>query len=115
MDLYLVPHHGNPDTSVPAFMAAIQPRVAIVNNGPNKGGYGDALKMLQHWPGIEDTWQLHRSDMPGAENSQDGLIANLEEDGHAFAIKVSVSEDGSFSVMNGRTGMTKRYTGIRHK
>ena len=44
----------------------------------------------------------------GAQNFDDERIANLDEStGHW--IKASASEDGSFSVTNGRTGVTKRY------
>ena len=32
-DVYLVPHHGNAIAGVPAVMAALRPRVAIMNNG----------------------------------------------------------------------------------
>ena len=37
-DVYLVPHHGGEDAAIPAVIAAVSPRVAILNNGVNKGG-----------------------------------------------------------------------------
>jgi competence protein ComEC len=108
IDLYLVPHHGGSDTTYPATFAAVRPRVAIVNNGPVKGGTRDALAALRRVPGMEDVWQLHASKYEGAENFADSQIANLDETtGHW--IKASAKDDGSFTVTNGRTGVTKSY------
>jgi competence protein ComEC len=108
IDLYLVPHHGGADTSYPAIYAAVTPRVAVVNNGATKGGSPELFAALRKVQGLEDTWQLHRSQNAGAENFADERIANLDEStGHW--IKASASEDGSFTVTNGRTGATRTY------
>ena len=112
IDLYLVPHHGGADTSYPATYAAVTPRVAIVNNGATKGGSPEVFAALRKVAGLEDAWQLHRSEIAGADNFADERIANLDEStGHW--IKASASEDGSFTVTNGRTGATKSYTARR--
>ncbi len=112
VDAYLVAHHGNGDSNVPAVLAALRPRVAIVDNGEYKGGVASALATLRRTPGLEDgVWQLHRSGSDGAENFPDAFIANLRgdaADGAAW-IKLSATDDGGFSVTNGRTGWTKRY------
>ena len=42
--VYLVPHHGNFDSNVPAVIAALRPRAAIMNNGATKGGAPDAFE-----------------------------------------------------------------------
>ena len=58
--------------------------------------------------GIEDVWQLHRSRNERSENFGDERIANLDETtGHW--LKLSANEDGSFSVTNERTGVSKSY------
>jgi hypothetical protein len=110
VDVYLVAHHANGDSNVPAVLAALQPRVAVVNNGVVKGGTRTALATLHTIAGM-DVWQLHRSANEGAENFPDPFIANLETDAQDLAawIKLSATEDGSFSVANGRTKETKRY------
>ena len=110
-DVYLVAHHGNGDSNVPAFLAAVQPRVAVVNNGMWKGAVAAALDTLHHWPGLESVWQLHLSGSDGAENSDESLIANLIDGDRdaAYWIKLSATKDGSFSVTNGRTGFRKDY------
>ena len=106
-DLYLVPHHGGSDAAHAAFGAALQPRVALLNNGATKGGDPLTFAMLHETAGI-DVWQLHRSTNEGAANFADERIANLDETtGHW--IKVSANEDGSFRVTNGRTGTGKQY------
>jgi competence protein ComEC len=108
VDVYLVAHHGGADAADPATFAAFMPRVAIVNNGATKGGAPEMLARLRHVRGLEDVWQLHRAGTPGAENFADERIANLDER-TAHWIKVSANEDGSFRVMNARTGVEKSY------
>jgi beta-lactamase superfamily II metal-dependent hydrolase len=110
-DVYLVPHHGNKDTAIPAVIAAVSPRVAIMNNGATKGGDPAAFRTLHEATGIEGVWQLHRSRIQGAANYPDAFIANLDEgpsDKGAW-IKISAQSSGAFSVTNGRTGTTTLY------
>ena len=107
VDVYLVSHHGALDASDPSLFAAVKPRVAVLNNGVNKGGAAAMFATLRAAPGTE-TWQLHASAAKGAENFADDRIANLSE-ATAHGIKISASIDGSFTVTNGRTGTTTRY------
>ncbi len=107
VDVYLVAHHGGDDAAEPATLAAFKPRVALVNNGPAKGGHPTLLTMLQGVKGT-DTWQLHRATAAGAVNNPDTRIANLDAT-TAHWIKVSAKEDGSFAVINGRTGESVSY------
>src|SRR5262245_2606550 len=112
VDVYLVAHHGGADAADPATFAAFAPRVAVLNNGPRKGGAPDTLAALRGAAGIEDVWQLHRSEMPGSQNFADERIANVDET-TAHWIKLSAKEDGSFTVTNGRTRTTKAYPARR--
>ncbi|HVQ15998.1 MAG TPA: hypothetical protein VMS40_20500, partial [Vicinamibacterales bacterium] len=107
VDVYLVAHHGGADAADRAIFETMKPRVAIVNNGAQKGGAAETLKTLHGLPGTE-TWQLHRSEVPGAENFADERLANLTE-ATANWIVVNASEDGSFVVTNHRTGATTRH------
>jgi beta-lactamase superfamily II metal-dependent hydrolase len=108
IDAYLVPHHGGNDVAHPSLVAALKPRIAIVNNGQTKGGGAEMFEMLRTTKGLEDVWQLHRSQNEGVRNTADQRIANLDETtGHW--IKLSANADGSFRVTNGRTGVTKAY------
>jgi beta-lactamase superfamily II metal-dependent hydrolase len=111
IDLYLVPHHGNQDSAIPAVVAATTPRVAILNNGTTKGGDASAFAVLRGAAGIEDTWQLHKTSHADARNFSDAVIANLDDgpnDKGAW-IKASAEPNGRFTVTNGRTGLTRTY------
>jgi hypothetical protein len=108
VDVYLVAHHGGVDAAEPATFAAFQPRVAIINNGATKGGAPETLALLHDQAAPADVWQLHKSQNPGARNFPDDRIANLDES-TANWIKVSASEDGSFRVINRRTGAATTY------
>jgi len=112
VDVYLVAHHGGADAADPATFAAFRPRVSIVNNGPMKGGAPEIFKTLRASRDAGDVYQLHRSGNAGADNFADERIANLDTT-TAHWIKVSASADGSFSVINGRTGATQRYAARR--
>jgi competence protein ComEC len=107
--VYLVAHHGDYDSNLPALYSALRPRVAIMNNGVTKGGAPEAFKTLRAQRGLEDVWQLHASRNPGAENSAEDLIANIDDGSTSYRIKLTAHDDGSFSVANGRTGLIRMY------
>ena len=107
-DVYLVAHHGGADASDPATFAAFQPRVAIMNNGLQKGGAESTFETLHHVANLEDVWQLHWSQPAGEKNFAAARIANLDES-TAHWIEVIASADGSFRVLNARTGEVKTY------
>ena len=111
VDLYLVNHHGFNLSNTRAFVDALHPRVAIMDNGAHKAGSPEAWQTVHDSPGLEDLWQLHTAeDSDAAHNSPAALIANpagVTTDG-AF-LKVAASANGSFSVTNSRTGQTKHY------
>lgn len=110
VDLYLVNHHGFNLSNARAFVDAIHPRVAIMNNGAHKAGSPEAWQTVHESPGLEDLWMLHTAeDSNAAHNSAEALIANPKGDGDGAYFKVVALADGSFSVMNSRTGKTKEY------
>jgi beta-lactamase superfamily II metal-dependent hydrolase len=108
VDAYLVAHHGGPDAAGPETFAAFQPRVAIMNNGVKKGGALATYQVLHHVAGLEDVWQLHASADAGDSNFPAQYIANLDES-TAYWIELIAKDDGSFRVLNGRTGEWKAY------
>jgi competence protein ComEC len=80
VDLYLTSHHGLARSGSEALVHGLQPRVAIMNNGPRKGGATQALSILHSTPGLEDLWQLHWSYEAGLEQNTSGaFIANLDD------------------------------------
>jgi len=132
--VYQTSRHGSFDgAGAPAFLGAIRPQVAVMNNGPRKGlGQVDnAVKSttpagkkttpyerngyarLASIPGIEGIWQGHLSllDKDPKHNTSENMIANFEEtaDCKGNWIKASVERDGRFTVVNGRNGYRKTY------
>jgi beta-lactamase superfamily II metal-dependent hydrolase len=107
IDLYLAPHHGGSGTAEPATLAAFQPRAVVVNNGPRKGGRADMLKMLSEAKTL-DAWQLHLSVEGADHNSPPQRTANIDPE-TAYGLTVRAKADGSFILINGRTGLETRY------
>jgi competence protein ComEC len=111
VDVYLTTHHGMDLSGPPAIVAALHPRVAIMNNGPHKGGSPEAWQAVKDSPGLEDLWQLHYAVDGGKEhNVPDTFIANVDEADLGYSIKLSASPDGSFTVRNNRNKFEKAYT-----
>ena len=113
VDLYQVTHHGMNISNNPVLLRSLKPHVAVMNNGPRKGGHPEVLKWLRAVRSLEDIYQVHRNlDTKDEENVAPEFIANLgaEEGCSAHFIKVSVAADGnSYVVTNGRTGQPRRY------
>jgi beta-lactamase superfamily II metal-dependent hydrolase len=111
VDIYLVTHHGFNLSSARAIVDPIHPRVAIMNNGAHKAGSPEAWQTVHDSPGLEDLYMVHTAEgSDAAHNSPEALIANPKgaaSDGAFF--KVIANTDGSFSVTNSRTGVTKDY------
>ena len=107
--VYLIAHHGDYDSNVPALYAALRPRIAVMNNGPTKGGDPATFRTLHGLEGL-DLWQLHASKHLGARNAEDDFIANVDDGLSDYWIKVTANDDGEFSVVNSRTGFSKSYS-----
>ena len=108
LDLYLTAHHATHVS--PKSVYGLAPRVIVMDNGARKGGLPAAWKVLRATPGLEDLWQIHFSVTGGKENNAaDAFIANLDEGDDGHYLKVSASEDGSFTVFNTRNKYSKAY------
>jgi beta-lactamase superfamily II metal-dependent hydrolase len=112
VDLLQVNHHGMDLSGAPPFVHSLGARVAVMNNGPRKGGIGSYLDVVKKAPGLEDLWQLHLSLVAERErNTADDYIANLGEEaactGHY--LKASIAADGRYTLTNSRNQVTKTY------
>lgn len=108
VDAYLVAHHGGPDVADAATFAAFKPRIVIMNNGLKKGGARATYQALRNVRGLEDAWQLHLSAEAGDSNFAATTVANLDES-TAYWVKLVARADGTFRVLNQRTGEWKNY------
>jgi beta-lactamase superfamily II metal-dependent hydrolase len=110
VDLFLVNHHGSNLSNSKAFVDAIRPRVAIMDNGAHKAGSPEAWQTVRESPGLADLYMLHTAEgSDAAHNSADPLTANLKSSNDGAYFKVMAQQDGTFSVTNSRTGRTKNY------
>ena len=111
IDIYIVSHHGWFQSSSPALVYGIDPRVAIMDNGAKKGGTPSAWDIIKASPHLEDLWQLHFSEEGGpAHNTPEPFIANLSgPQDAANYLRLTASADGSFDVFNSRTNAAKHY------
>jgi beta-lactamase superfamily II metal-dependent hydrolase len=112
IDLLQAPHHAVRDDVLPQLLAAVTPTVAVMNNGPTKGGGPVAVAAVLASPGLEDAWSLHRAlGNDAAHNAPEAHTANLgATDSCAGAwIRARVNDDGTFVVTNSRNGYSKTY------
>ena len=110
IDIYIVSHHGWAQSSSPAFVYGLAPRVAIMDNGAKKGGTPSVLDIIKKSPGLEDLWQLHYSEEGGAaHNVAAEFIANPDGSDSANGLELTAHPDGSFDVFNVRTQKRKQY------
>jgi competence protein ComEC len=110
VDVYQVSIHGQDKGVAPALAQALHARVAIMGNGPRKGGAPETWATLRNAPGMEDIWQVHYSMLgTAATNPPADFIANPEAACQGKWIKLSARPDGAFTVTNSRNGFTKTY------
>jgi beta-lactamase superfamily II metal-dependent hydrolase len=107
VDVYQVSVHGQEKGMSGVLEPAIHARVAIMANGARKGGDAAAFPILRG--AVEDIWQLHQSLNPGAENSPDDFIANLEAQCQGKWLHLSAESSGAFTVANSRNDFRKAY------
>jgi competence protein ComEC len=109
VDLLIVSHHGWNQSSSPALVDGVHPRVAIMDNGERKGGSKPTVETIRAIPGLAAEYQLHYSDEAGADNPPETFLANLRGADTGYALEVTADQSGSLSVTNARTGATVSY------
>jgi competence protein ComEC len=108
IDVYQSTHHGLEISNNPVVIRTVEPRVAIFNNGPKKGGHPNVVRALQKVSGIEAIYQMHRNLNMNAENTDADKIANdgrKKESGAGITVKVA-ADAKTYTVTVGRTGKT---------
>jgi competence protein ComEC len=111
VDVFQVNHHGAANSNNPTLVRALSPRVAVIGNGPRKGGDAQTFATLKSVPAIEAIYQLHRNlQTTDKDNAAADFIANDEEACQGEFIKVSVSSDSkSYSVSIPDKNISRKY------
>jgi beta-lactamase superfamily II metal-dependent hydrolase len=113
VDLFMVTHHGLPSSNNPALVRAIDPVVAVMCNGPTKGGHPETINTLRQCASLQNWYQLHRNVALSAEEQAPAeFIANSEPTVNCAGVWVlaSVAPDGrSYTVQIGPKGTVRTY------
>jgi len=110
VDLLIVSHHGWYQSSSPALVDAVHPRVAIMDNGEKKGGSKPTVERIRAIPGLEAEYQLHYSDEAGSDNPPEKFIANVQGPDGGYGIHVTADANGTITVVNDRTKASASYS-----
>ncbi len=111
VDVIQVPHHAQGVAA--ELLWALEPAVAVSNNGATKGGHPDDLATVRQIPGLEGFWQVHHATAASADlNAPPEMTANLTADNdEGHWIKAVVEADGAgYRITNGRNGHSRTYT-----
>ena len=113
VDLFMVTHHGLPVSNNPALVLAIDPVVAVMCNGPKKGGAEQTMKTLKEVQSLKDWYQLHLNvDLDPKLQAPSEFIANAAPtaDCKGQWVKASIAPDGnSYTVRIGPDGEQRQY------
>lgn len=110
VDLYQVTHHGMDISNHPTLLKSLDPSVAIMNNGPRKGGSANTVKWLRELPNLKAAYALHKNvNLSDSENLSADFTANQDSTGGEF-IRVTVASDGSsYTVQIGAYGKPTQF------
>jgi beta-lactamase superfamily II metal-dependent hydrolase len=117
VDVYQTDHHGLNVSNNPLLIQSLGPSVAVMNNGPVKGGTPEAFAALATVK-LQALYQVHRSmNVPAATNAADEFIANLVDvrgpdaaKCTANLIKLSVAADAkSYTISIPANGHSRTY------
>jgi beta-lactamase superfamily II metal-dependent hydrolase len=109
VDVYFVTGHGMGLSSSPP-TAAFDPLIAVMQNGPTKGGDEAVMKTVESYPDLQGFWQSHYSVRYPALNGDPNLIANLDWiPDQSYPITLDITPGGGITVINGRNNFSKSY------
>lgn len=113
VDVLIVTQHGSELSSNPASVDALKPIVAVMDNGPVKGGDAGPIRAVSQSPRLKGFWRLHASVRHPETDGAADYIANLVGGSDGHAIEVDVTKDGTIKVVNMRNAFSRTYSPAR--
>ncbi len=112
VDVYQVTHHGLAASNNPLLLRALQPAVAIMSNGTQKGCEPETCATLSALPGLQARYQIHRNLRADVQNNTaPEYIANREKNCAGNAIQLTVAPDShTYEVSIPATGHHRQFT-----
>lgn len=98
VDVFMVTHHGLNVSNNPVLVLAIDPKVAVICNGPEKGGNLETQQTLRRVKSLKALFQLHRNvKLEAGQQTPAEFIANSSttEGCKGTHVKLSVAPDGA--------------------
>jgi competence protein ComEC len=109
VDVYFVTQHGMDLSSSPP-TAAFDPLVAVMQNGPTKGGDSPVIKMVTSYPDLAGFWRTHYTVRYPDLNGDPNYIANLNElPDMGYTVDLDIAPSGNITVTNTRNQFSKTY------
>ena len=110
VELMQVSHHGLSSSSNPVMVHALAPRVAVMCNGPTKGGASEVIEAYLNSPGFDALWQLHlnrkddqfherlKTRTANTKIGSGGEFIKVQVEPGAEQFKVQIGEQGASAV-----------------
>jgi len=109
VDVYFVTGHGMDLSSSPP-TEALDPLVALMQNGPMKGSDAAVINTVDSYPDLQGFWREHYSVRYPDLNGDPNYIANLnQQPDQGYSISVDITPKGTITVTNDRNQFSKVY------
>lgn len=113
VDVFQVNHHGFSISNNPVLVRALNPRVAILLNGPTKGGEAEVFARLRACPGLKDIFAMHRNlRAKDADNADPAFTLSTADEASCAGgyMRLTVRADGEeYAVAIPAKGTTRTY------
>lgn len=109
VDVYFVTGHGMDLSSSPP-TGALAPQIAVMQNGPTKGGDKAVIETVNTYPELKGFWRTHYTVRYPELNGDPNYIANLEATQDVgYYISLDLTPAGDIIVTNSRNQFSKTY------
>lgn len=109
VDILFITGHGMDLSSSPP-TGALDPLVALMQNGSTKGGDQKVIQTVNTYPDLKGFWRAHETIRYPDLNGDPNYIANLGSAAdQGYSIGLEITANGDIAVTNSRNQFSKRY------